>query len=414
MISESNIARDLANLVRGFQGDGETDYATISRAKSVLDTVDTAELDWAHFCLNPSQVPPARMPSMFPIESHVIRKRSTGNLLVGSDTKNYIKWAPELYIGSSGLFADASGFTQGDNELGSSAADFAVIHSAITPQVGHGGCRLIGAYLTLRYTGKFDNASGVIDVGAHMHGSKNLTISVKNESFATPGYFTGFYTDNLHFSTIDEVQSSTYHQTFTPQEGVHLVWFPIDQSRFEFRQPGTNVVMNMQKPADTAFDLPVASISHPVTLEWDITVMGIEASQNYRYEMVSFYEVIPDTAFNDDYMPQRGPIGDSDVSHKVVSRAIRESGGAVAVNDVAEGWGSKVMNAISGFGQNVFNSDLGKKGLSAGIGWGVTAATGNPALGYGAASLSYSGMGGSQALTPYSSSGKQTYKMVTR
>lgn len=194
------------------------------------------ETKWAKFCAMPDVVPPVRMPSLFPVPTHIIKRRITKTLSFTGQTNAYIVWSPEFFNSYGQLHishdstddnidpADTSVvFTPGDWVLGNSSRFFDITRN-ITDEIGHGGVRLIGACLKLIYIGKVDDQSGLIEVGMHLN-SHSLSLNTA----------TGFSHD-VHMASLDEITQQSYYTQHHAGSGVKLIWVPVDPSKFELKK----------------------------------------------------------------------------------------------------------------------------------------------------------------------------------
>ena len=197
--------------------------------EKVLHAVDDSEYDWAKFCLFPDMVKPARMPSLFPVPTHMLKRRIVTTCQVGPSRKNAFLWMPEAFHGVSGIVGAASGGTDNSvntasgnivSDFGDNAAREAVVAGAISDTIAAGGIRLVGAYLKIEYLGKIDDISGLVEVAMHM-----------NSHTATYDEDDAFWKD-IHLSTESEIQQQHYYQSHRLSENVKVLWFPIDDSRF--------------------------------------------------------------------------------------------------------------------------------------------------------------------------------------
>lgn len=210
------------------------------------------ERDWAKFCLFPDVVEPIRMPSLFPVATHIVKRRIS-KVISGSDEIN-IKWAPEFLrgIGLLGV-AGKSAVTTDNIQPGDTATStsFVTTYSRVsswtvsdssdmfdlTPslgdELGHGGVRLIGACLKLTYLGKVDDLSGLIETGMHLN-AHNKNLWTTGDLYSAPNTrMVNQIRENLHYATLDEIQQQSYYQRTSTNDGIRLVWIPVDPTKFE-------------------------------------------------------------------------------------------------------------------------------------------------------------------------------------
>jgi|GEM_PF-4898832 len=65
-----------------------------------------SEINWASFCAMPDKVAPVKMPSLFPVPTHIVRRRLTKTI----DAYAYDKlmWSPEYLYGQGLLIGKPS------------------------------------------------------------------------------------------------------------------------------------------------------------------------------------------------------------------------------------------------------------------------------------------------------------------
>jgi hypothetical protein len=68
---------------------------------NILEGKKGAEVDWAMFCCYPEDTTPVRMPSLFPIPSHIVRRRTVKTVDAAKYTR--LVWAPEYVFGQGAL-----------------------------------------------------------------------------------------------------------------------------------------------------------------------------------------------------------------------------------------------------------------------------------------------------------------------
>lgn len=355
-------------------------------ADRVIANMGSTELNWARFCIAPDKVEACKMPSMFPIPTHIVRRRLIKTVKSGAYDR--LIWAPEYLHGQGVLMACAVGapgnsvtslcspteiwtgatvvqrqpgnweavlsqfFPAGVN---TTAGDSTVVSRvvfdttpALSRDVAEGGTRLLGACLKIQYMGKMDDIQGLIHVALNVNGV--------NQSYGTVPL------SDMAFINQDALEQSPYYRAYRPSEGVRTIWFPIDQSRFEFAQPhyvmdrhlwktyrnqlaGTSGVESTVETyvAATGSDIlttPGAGLHFTGTsnasyangngthkldnadhhnrsrIEWHIHFQGT-GDQVFRVQIDQYYEVIPSETVQDDYNPQTAESGDSDNAVKV-------------------------------------------------------------------------------------------------
>ncbi|MEN9919602.1 MAG: hypothetical protein RL662_2038 [Bacteroidota bacterium] len=98
--AERNYWGDTSDVIRSRESGYDMDIFNKNR-ENVLDYKNAGELDWAHFCCYPDKLTPTRMPSLFPIPSHIVRRRTVKTI----DAHKYdrLLWAPEYTFGTGAL-----------------------------------------------------------------------------------------------------------------------------------------------------------------------------------------------------------------------------------------------------------------------------------------------------------------------
>jgi hypothetical protein len=315
---------------RRFKGDVQDK----EEAKEQVSTYHNQRDSWVQFCLFPDLLEAQRMPSMFPVPTHVIRRQRVFNLSLATAGQTlYCLWMPETVQTASptatlgavnGLLegqrmsflsaSDINNVTYGDNNdignINASTNTMAPPISAYAPSsvniqptnLAHGGVRLIGAFCELEYVGTVENHSGMIEVGLHLHAANDLV---------------GLSTPHLFDST--EIIQAPFYRKFRPMDGCRVVWFPIDNQDFEFQDYATDY-LSRNMVLDTGVQLTAANatattfqqlsnaygpLKKTVRPEWAINLSGLQVGQAVRVHMCAYYETIPDEGFRDLYMPRR-------------------------------------------------------------------------------------------------------------
>lgn len=221
-----------------------------------------SESDWTKFCLLPDIHEPVRMPSMFPIPTHIIRRRITKTISFQTGvTQLSMLWSPEFFNSAGYLFAttDPTGFNDNTDpadyyqEYNSADWDFGTTNSAtessnnasyfdttdsINDELAHGGVRLIGAILKLRYVGKIDDISGLIEAGLHLNSHQVVLSNLYSSTIATAK---AELQSDVHFADTDEIQQQDKYMSTSGGDGLRLIWVPLDQRKFLLR-PGVDIV----------------------------------------------------------------------------------------------------------------------------------------------------------------------------
>jgi hypothetical protein len=161
-----------------------------SKAKPIVDKYHQQREDWIDFCLFPDIVEPVRMPSLFPIPSHLC-KRQTVFTINANATGNIFGLFKPLTVDPGDLnsgyrssfsyiFTNPLG-NNSDDPLSPGAVQQAGANTNYTPSLNgvagliHGGARLIASVIEIDYIGTLDQHSGLIECGLHMHSVNSFT-----------------------------------------------------------------------------------------------------------------------------------------------------------------------------------------------------------------------------------------------
>lgn len=252
--------------------------------------------NWLEFCMFPELVTPTRMPSLFPVPTHLCKRQTVGLLRFGAADlaikgmfrPDVILSTPSAYVGSDFVYRsytsattvdDSNDDTAGPNQLGAVAgtgytAMARLATPSVTQSLAHGGYRLVASTIEFEYIGTLETHSGIIEVGLHIH-------SRDDEGSA------------IHLAADSEIVQMPCYRKFKPMDGARMVWFPIDGKDFEFLPMiGTGV------------NATTASYKTN-TAQWCVNMSGLQPNQAVRVHIQSYYEVIPDEADYDIYLPRR-------------------------------------------------------------------------------------------------------------
>lgn len=322
-------------LTRDFQQQRSGTEAKTLTAK-YTESTDT----WVDFCLFPDIVPPVRMPSLFPVPTHIFKRQAVFNVGLGAaeagynirmlyspsnlsafDTNTPVR--PVAYRKVNTASVNYNGFdTSNDNTVtintlavaGDTTAVQSVSLPSITNDVAHGGVRLIGAFIELEYIGTVENHSGVIEVGLHPQSRDD-----GNDIIA------------LHFANDSEIIQMPFYRRYKPGDGARCIWFPVDQNDFMFCPVG----------------LPINALipTRPVALQWCININGLQPLQNLRVHVCNVYESIPDEAASDLFCPKREKQRITpDSARQAVSQLVNQ--GAATTPSKSAGVFQKMYDAI--------------------------------------------------------------------
>lgn len=384
---------------------------------------------WLNFCLFPDVVPPCRMPSMFPIPTHLVRRQRVFNIspTTAGDTI-FGLFCPEYWpcnnqdfsaLGTSTLgpaayegirtafgFASAGSSTSYISNGDANAQQIPNANLFMTPSitgtatvvgeggtfsstnVAHGGVRLIGSYIEFEYVGTTEQHSGMIEVGLMLHNASNLS---------ELGMF--------HLLDSSEIIQAPFYRKFRPIDGARCVWFPVDNQDFEFGNYSTDWVNNRlyyQTETNTANNITgtnafehtpattlvitfsdvsqaLGRLKKNVYPRWAINISGLQQGQQIRVHMCSYYETVPDENFRDIFMPKRSLEYSDPSKSKAAVTQLAQQGVFSTPAKTSGGW-SNVLSAIQGA------ADIAMKsygvvapivsGFSAGPGAGILGAIG--------------------------------------
>lgn len=358
-------------------------------ADDVVRDLGSAELNWARFCIAPDKIEASKMPAMFPIPTHVVRRRLVK--LVATNRVDRLIWSPEHLYGQGALLGLVPGLQAGsigntlssqtERQQGSTSVQYqsgnwdvpllqtfgaginqstaqtsmgANVVFDLTPRlsssVAEGGVRLLGACMKIQYLGRMDDIQGLVQIAMNINGI--------NQSYGT------IPLSDAAFLTSDSIEQSPYYKSFRPSEGVRAIWFPIDESRFDFAQAHYAVdrtewapirnrttselttgaeatVETYVLPVGSSTDLTSGAALHytgtssalygvgtPIhkldnadhharnRLEWQIQFQGT-GTATFKVSIDQYYEVVPNETAQDDYNPQNSPQGDTDQAARV-------------------------------------------------------------------------------------------------
>lgn len=239
------------------------EYQTFERGgQKIIADFNEAEVNWASFCAMPDKVQPVKMPSLFPVPTHIVRRRLTKTI----DAYAYDKlmWSPEYVFGQGVLVGKPSnasvqsfsppvgyipqnsiydnsltfgiGIAGGNvrlvngqwnmhtlfNPSGGLAPYLFDVTAPLTDAVSAGGSRLIGAVIEIEYLGKVDNIEGIVEIAMN-------TNTVNTKHTYSP-------LEDINFFSEDAIQQAPYYRRFRLSDGVRTIWFPMDEERFSFNE----------------------------------------------------------------------------------------------------------------------------------------------------------------------------------
>lgn len=323
------------------------DYAT-----KVIDSTKSQDEEWARFCLFPDILEPQRMPALFPLATHIYKERLIFNLGNSTETIRCI-WQPEQYRGFSRFCYITTPLSSTDNiDPNTSSIYMHPTGQVDRSSVAHGGVRLIGAYVEIDYLGTVEDSRGLIEVGLHLNSHKTALTSTTSPVTDTT---------DVHFATDGEIQQLPYYQKFHASHGTRLIWFPIDQSKFEFAPHLTTDSV----PDANSIDQQTPYTQDKVRLEWAINITNpVPGNQNYRVSMVSVYESIPDDNEADLYCPKKPQFhGDPDNALKGVHKVIQNTAGASTSRSSKAGFFQAVTQKLGEYAPHLIGYGLQGAGL---------------------------------------------------
>lgn len=339
-----------------------------SQAETVNDKYHSDRGSWVDFCLFPDIIDPVKMPSLFPIPSHVVRRQQVFTLTVPAGGNMYCLWKPLTVDTNNISDGYRPGFfyqtaipvqntdTTGTSVQGTSNPTYGPTLSSASGLV-HGGARMIGAFVELEYVGTADQHSGLVEAGLHLH-------SVN--SFNDVPY--------CHFYDQSEMVQAPFYRKFKPLDGIRCVWFPIDDQDFQFQDYDIGTTGIGEPP--TAANVTIRS---PVWVQWAINLTGLQAGQSVRVHMCSYYECIVDEQLRDIYMASRAKVVQDPQKAKLAVTEAVAAGAAATPSKSAGGFGQMFM-AAKEFAANL-NSVYGLMKENAGIINGIGQTIGGAVLG---------------------------------
>lgn len=326
-----------------------------NKGRELTDAYWAQYIKHSTFCAFPDLIEPQRMPSMFPIPTHIIRRQKVTTLslpAVSAGSTIYGIFRPETWnagytfsnnlanstadMGTpyDGIRSDfiwrmsAPGVDLRDNTFLANqgglygsyghlvapsvtgvAGGYSTTSATFTPtNVGNGGVRLIGSYIEIEYVGTAEQHSGMIECALRMHNAQHLS------ELAVP-----------MFMDDSEIVQGAQYKKFKPVDGIRCVWFPIDNADYEFTNYATDWRANqvLDVTAGTApvqvtdataftnsFGLDDVSnafgpLKKRVYPQWCINISGLQVGQPIRISVVSYYETVPDDFYRDIFMPKK-------------------------------------------------------------------------------------------------------------
>lgn len=269
-----------------------------SKAKSIVDSYHEGRESWLDFCLFPDMVEPKKMPSLFPLPTHICRRQVVGQMQIPAGGQLWCMWKPTtidpngINTGYRSAFIrrEIPPIANNDDINGNNFQEHGDNNTVYGPGLGgglgllHGGVRLIGAFIEVEYMGTVDQTSGFIEVGLHVH-SVNSLQDMKS----------------VHFYEQSEMIQAPMYKKFKPQDGARCVWFPIDDNDFQFQ----NYDIGTSEIGENAVPTTVTLSQHNF-VEWAINLTGFQVGQQCRFHFCAYYETIPDEGVRDIYMATRG------------------------------------------------------------------------------------------------------------
>lgn len=305
---------------------------------------------WVNFCLFPDVIEPCRMPSLFPIPTHVFKRQTITTLSLGNLEGGYnirCLWSPDSGgFGAGGqpqalvyrkLNTAAPAYqvfdTSNDDSVAigsaASAGEYTAVATiglpAVSNEVAHGGIRLIGAFIEFEYVGTAENHSGTIEVGLHPH-SRDDNVS----------------SQAVHFASDSEIIQLPFYRRYKPADGARCIWFPIDASAFHFNPVGTGISATQTAPVK------------PVVIQWCININGLQINQGIRAHICNVYESIPDESTRDLFLPMMSPPQNLEASKTVLNQMVQQ-GVATTPAKSASNW-SNVYQGIKSLANGLINN----------------------------------------------------------
>lgn len=285
-------------------------------SKTAIEKFHGERENWLEFCMFPDIVSPVRMPSLFPVPTHIVRRQHVFTI-TPTAANLYCMWKPHTIQTSDGLnfnearvlegYRSAFHYTNNSAFIDSNSDAIAAANtsqenftSQYTPSLlgagglVHGGARMIGGFVEVEYIGTLDSHAGIIECGLHMHSANNPVDLTR-----------------VHMFNQGEMMQAPFYRKFKPSDGVRCVWFPVDDENFSFQDfdinlDGTGEVdpdsTNQTTQAGVNQRLKLITLRTPVYPEWGINLTGLTINQAIRVHICSYYETVPDENVRDIYM----------------------------------------------------------------------------------------------------------------
>lgn len=278
-----------------------------SASKGAMQNFHGAKENWLEFCMFPDLVDPVRMPSLFPVPTHIV-KRQQVQTIIPTTGNLYAIWKPftidngteaTVQDGYRSMFAftPTESTSNDDDNAGTNVQSNHTRY--YTPPLSnvaglvHGGARMIGAFLEIEYIGTADQHAGIIEVGLHMHSANSGVDLVRAHTYSQ-----------------SEIIQAPFYRKFKPADGCRVVWFPVDEEAFNFQDFDTRASGIGEADPATGPDDPVSRLKQitlrtPVHPEWCINFSGLSLNQSLRVHLCSYYEVVPEESYRDIYMARK-------------------------------------------------------------------------------------------------------------
>lgn len=299
--------------------------------------------NWLDFCMFPEIATPTRMPSLFPVPTHMVKRQTVGYVKFGPTDvaikglfrPDSIATTPSVYVGTDFVYRAYQDLsisrdwdnidTAGDNLIGAPAqyghGTFSTIATpSLSQSLAHGGYRLVASTIEFEYLGTLETHAGLIEVGLHIHSRDDNGQSV-------------------HLAAESEIVQMPCYRKFKPSDGARMVWFPIDGKDFEFSPMlGTDVV--------------ATAAAHKTNVaQWCVNMSGLSSGQTMRVHIQSYYEVIPDEGDFDIYLPRKSNQNASPNQMKQATAEMVNAGAVATPAKSSSVWGQGFETARNFIGR---------------------------------------------------------------
>lgn len=208
----------------------------LSELNSVMQTYDMMKQDFQEEYLGvifqPERPAHAKIPSLFPVPSSSFLNHSQVSLTTNATGNIAFTWNP-YFLQDSSTAANSTLFVNNNAALtGTASSNFFTstdLGYALLPANLYSQYRVVGASITVTYTGRMDIVSGIIGIGVGLNQfAGNAALAAVDANSQIFG----------NFNLIDDAYFSKRTQAIN---GVRAIYFPLDPRFLQFQSLATSV-----------------------------------------------------------------------------------------------------------------------------------------------------------------------------